>query len=147
MKDLPPKNKMLKMEGLNREFELLEEDINFLDSLNLPWETIIIGQQRWLLIYNYTLPEGYTIDNVTVAFLVPKLYPEAALDMAYYHPPIAKKSGNKIPQSNSNQNINGKVFQRWSRHREKENQWDPEFDSIITHFELMNTWITKELER
>ena len=138
---------MLQMEELRREFELPEEDVKFLDGLNHPWETTIEGQQIWLLIHSYTLPEGYTISEVTVAFLIPKLYPEAALDMAYYYPPIAKKDGKTIPNSNKTQNIDGKVFQRWSRHRDKENQWDPEFDSIITHFELMNTWIAIELER
>ena len=136
------------MVEVKTEFELSEEDISFLDSLNLEWEGIIEGNNQWLLMHNYKLPEGYAQEEVTVAFLIPKKYPDAGLDMAYYCPPISRSDGRAIPASTTYQDIGGKKFQRWSRHRQPNlNQWNPEFDSIMTHYELMDSWIKNELKR
>ena len=136
------------MAEIESEFELFKEDISFLDSLNLEWERKIEGNKQWLLIHNYVLPEGYVQEKVTVAFLIPQKYPDAALDMAYYYPPISREDKKAIPASTTYQNIDDKRFQRWSRHRQpNQNQWNPEFDSIMTHFELMDSWIKNELKR
>jgi hypothetical protein len=35
---------------MRRQFQLPNEDMRFLDSLGLPWETILQGSERWVVI-------------------------------------------------------------------------------------------------
>lgn len=130
-----------------RNFDLPQEDIDFLERMKLDWEAIREGSTQWLLIHDYELPCGYEQENVSVAFLIPNTYPNGALDMAFYYPHITRVDKKQINRANHLQHIDGKSWQRWSRHRTNENQWDPELDSILTHFELMDSWIKNELKK
>lgn len=55
---------------MRREFQLPAEDMRFLDDLGLPWETTIQGAERWVLIHEHPLPDGYDHKRVTVAILI-----------------------------------------------------------------------------
>jgi hypothetical protein len=127
-----------------RQHRLPAEDEESLDALGYPWEIISSGS-IWLLIENYAVPEGYTVKNTTLALLIPPAYPAAEIDMAYFYPALAKTSGRGITAI-AMQQLDGKNFQRWSRHRQA-GDWQPGVDSIITHLSLVDNWLKEDVNR
>jgi len=49
------------VEKLRRDFDLPEEDREHLDARGLPWETVSEGNNQWLLIHDFPIPEGYKL--------------------------------------------------------------------------------------
>ncbi|MDP2421337.1 multiubiquitin domain-containing protein [Sediminibacterium sp.] len=127
-----------------RQNRLPAEDEQFLEGLGHPWETISCGS-IWLLIHDYPVPSGYNQTTTTLALLIPPSYPAAEIDMAYFHPSLAKTSGRPIAAT-AGQPIDGKTFQRWSRHRQA-GDWQPGVDSVITHISLVDNWLKEDLNR
>lgn len=127
-----------------RQYRLPAEDEEHLNALAYPWEVISSGS-IWLLLENYPLPEGYTAKTTTLALLIPPAYPAAEIDMAYFYPALAKTSGRGIAAI-AMQSIDGKNFQRWSRHRQA-GDWRPGIDSIITHLSLVDNWLNDDVNR
>lgn len=141
-------NKLHVQDGLSerREFVLPEEDTAFLNGLGLSWETINSGQ-LWLIVRGWSPPEGFAPSKVDVAFDVTS-YPVGVIDMAYFSPAISRTNGAHIPQADVSVAIDGDNWQRWSRHRvEGVNSWNPESDSIASHYAYMLDWFRRELER
>ena len=112
---------------------LLEQDRLFLEGFGRRWEVIIENSTIWVLIHDFPLPDGYTQKSVTIAIRMESGYPMAQLDMMYAHPAIARADGKSIPQTETPQALDGKQFQRWSRHRSGGNAWVPGEDSLETH--------------
>lgn len=125
-----------------REFALLGKDEAHLERLGITWEAVIDGARRWLILPAYLLPTGYSAAVVDVAIEIPGGYPGAQLDMFYCHPPLALVSGKEIPQTQHNETILGRPFQRWSRHRD----WDCGRDSLATHLALVDESLSREIE-
>jgi hypothetical protein len=121
---------------MRREFQLPNEDVRFLDSLGLPWEAILQGSERWVLVHEHPLPDGYNHKRVIVAVLISGGYPEAPLDMFFLYPAITRTDGVAIPASAVQQALDGKTFQRWSRHRPGDEPWRSGVDSLETHLVL-----------
>jgi hypothetical protein len=71
-------------------------------------------------------------------------YPEAQIDMAYFLPALVRGDGGAIRQL-SDHRLDGKVWQRWSRHRTAENPWQPGVDCLETHMLLVSVWLVREL--
>lgn len=128
-----------------RDFALLAADQQYLDDLGLNWETDNAEGQRWLIIHEYPVSAGYTIQTTTVALLIPPTYPQAEIDMFFVHPPLHRASGGVIPATEAQQMIRGLSFQRWSRHRGPGSVWNPAADNVITHLALVDTVIAKEM--
>ena len=103
-------------ETSRRQFSLPREDEDFLNKLGLPWETLSNGG-LWLLLHNYPIPDGYTTLRSILALMIAPNYPAAEIDMAYFYPHLQKTSGRGITATTP-QMIDGKNFQRWSRHRQ-----------------------------
>ncbi len=133
-------------ESPQRGFTLLEEDQEYLDTLGLKWEAIKQGNQNWVLIHGYSVPKGYNFENVTVAVLMSPGYPTAQLDMAYFYPPLQRTDQQPIGAL-ANMNIDGRIFQRWSRHRTPVNPWRPGIDNLGTHVPLVDTWLLQEFDK
>lgn len=134
-------------EGQGRkQFALLDEDAEFLESLGLPWETLTDPSGMWILIYNYPVCKGYNTETVTVAIKIDPGYPRTQLDMAYFYPPLSRKDGQGIGAV-SPQPIDGKMFQRWSRHRTGQNPWREGIDNLGTHMSLVSFWFKQEFEK
>jgi len=131
---------------VRRQFGLLPQDGKFLDEYGLPWETIVDGAQ-WVLIHDFPTDAGYDQATVSIAIRLETGYPQAALDMVYVYPHLARKDGKAIPQTQARQSIDGKEWQRWSRHRSGANPWRPGEDSIETHVYLIEDWFAREFER
>jgi hypothetical protein len=128
---------------MRRQFSLPEADETFLDSLGLLWEAIIANGVRWLLLHGYPVPPGYNHNSVIVAIRIETGYPEAQLDMVYFYPPLVRLDGVAIGAL-STQSLDGKTFQRWSRHRTGVNPWRPGEDDLSTHLALVNDWLERE---
>lgn len=129
-----------------RQFQLPEHDTQFLDQYGLDWEAINDGSQ-WVLLHNFPTGGGYTNNHVIVAIRIEGSYPIAPLDMAYFYPPLARKDGKAIGATEATQQIDGKLFQRWSRHRTADNPWRPGIDCLETHAYLVEDWLQREFEK
>ena len=130
-----------------RQFRLPEADEDFLDDVGCPWETILEGPSRWLILRGYALPPGYTQKVVDLAVLIAPMYPPGALDMAYVFPWLQRVDGRPIPQTQIPQMIEGRSWQRWSRHRTQANPWMPGEDDLASHVHYAQSWFAAEFER
>lgn len=128
-----------------REFQLLDADQRFLDGSGLSWETVVDQKRRWLLIYGYPLPPGFTTERTLLALEIPLTYPSAQIDMFYTRPPLALKSGRPIDRTQVSAVILGLPFNGWSRHRGKQSPWNPDSDNVATHLALVESAIMKEI--
>lgn len=128
---------------MRRKFELPEGDVEHLESLGLPWETIVDGGSQWLIIQGFRVPSGYNVTTATVALFIAPSYPDVQIDMAYFSPALMRSDGKGIPQI-SNQPIDGRTFQRWSRHRTDADPWRPGIDNVGTHLVQVNEWLRRE---
>jgi hypothetical protein len=132
---------------MRRQFELPSFDTQYLGTTGLEWETLVEGAGRWLLIHNRPVPSGYNVERVTVALQIVPSYPEAQIDMAYFFPHLSRKDGQAIGASAVKQDLDGKSFQRWSRHRTAEAPWRPGEDDVSSHLVLVDDWLAREFER
>jgi len=128
-----------------RQFALLECDEAYLDDLGLHWETIEAGGNRWLIIRDYPVPDGYTIKATSLALMVPSAYPQADIDMFYVHPHLQLTTGVEIEATQALQDVAGISFQRWSRHRGSVKPWNPSRDNVVTHLALVESALLKEI--
>lgn len=128
---------------MRRQFPLPEEDEIFLNNLELNWECINDQGMQWVIIRSYPLPSGYTAQIVDVAIKIDTGYPRTPLDMAYFFPALQRNDGKAIGAL-SPQAIDGKQYQRWSRHRTGVNPWREGVDDLSTHLSLVNNWFQEE---
>ena len=128
-----------------RSFSLRDEDEVYLNNSDLELETVVEGGRRWAILRGYRLPDGYSTEHADIAIEIPPTYPTAQLDMFYCFPHLALKSGRTIPQTQTSQSIEGRSYQRWSRHRHGTTKWNPETDSIITHLAIIADSIAREV--
>ena len=134
------------MMGLRRDFDLLPQDEEFLEKYRLPWETISDGSQ-WVLVHKLPTPDGYNHLHVTAAIRLETGYPNTELNMVYFFPALARKDGKALNATEATQVIDGKTYQRWSRHRTAENPWKAGGDGLETHIYLVEDWLEREFQR
>jgi hypothetical protein len=131
---------------MRRQFSLPEADETFLESLGFRWETIIENNLRWLLLHDYSVPEGYDHRQVTLAINIGSGYPDAQLDMVFFSPALMRVDGLGIGAVSS-LTLDAKPFQRWSRHRTSLNPWRPGEDDIASHLALVEYWLQREFKK
>ncbi|MBS1682158.1 MAG: hypothetical protein JST48_10625 [Bacteroidetes bacterium] len=131
---------------MRRYFNLTESDHDFLESNKFNWETVKEHNMQWLLLHDFPVPDGYNCKSVTVALMIPPGYPVAQIDMAFFHPFLSRLDLAPIGAL-SFQNIDGRIFQRWSRHRTAQNPWQPGVDDVSTHLELVKYWFEREINK
>jgi len=125
-------------------FTLPQEDQDYLKLQGWQWETIGSGNQQWLLIHNWPLPAGFSTKHTDLALLITQGYPTAPLDMAYFNPDLVLEGGRSFPPNTrlSATPIDGKNYQRWSKHRQAgTNEWRPGIDSIRTHLLFITAFL------
>jgi len=128
-----------------KQFSLPVEESDFLNSKSFQWEALAESGLQWVIIHDYPLPEGYNVSVATLALQIPPNYPATEIDMAYFFPQLSRSSGGII-NAITQQSIDNRLFQRWSRHRNP-GEWRPGIDDISTHLMLVNNWLEKELKR
>ncbi len=131
---------------MRRQFELPSFDIQYLESTGLDWETLVEGKKRWLLLHGRPVPGGYNVDRAILALQIPPGYPDAQIDMVYFSPALARKDNQTIGKADSTQAVDGKSFQRWSRHRTPAAPWRPGEDDISSHLVLVDDWLEREFK-
>lgn len=129
-----------------RDFNLIDEDEAYLESLGLIWETANLQNALWVFIHNYALPQGYSASDATLAVRMSSGYPTSQLDMVYFYPALSRKDGQPIGGLSLAQ-IDSKNFQQWSRHRTIANPWRPDIDNLSTHVPLADAWLLLEFEK
>ena len=125
------------------DFQLPEEDVNFLDVLGLTWETVNDQGMQWVIIHGYPVAPGYNHQKVSVSIKIETGYPRSPLDMAYFYPALQRLDGNTI-NAICGQIIDGVQYQRWSRHRTPQNPWREGVDDLSTHMTLVSFWFEQE---
>jgi hypothetical protein len=131
--------------GNRRQFGLPADDTAWLDAQPLPYELIAEGVPR-VVLYGLCLPSGYTLDRADVNVRIEPGYPDTQIDMAYFYPALVRQDGREI-RAVSSDSFDGKIWQRWSRHRTPTNPWRPGVDNLSTHFELVGHWLMRELTK
>ncbi|AFL50662.1 hypothetical protein ABIE78_003543 [Sinorhizobium fredii] len=129
-----------------RQFRLLPVDEEGLTARGLRWETFVDGARRWLVLHAMELPPGYAVASTSIAIEIPSSYPTAELDMFYCYPQLSRQDGMTIPQTQVTEAIEGRGFQRWSRHRGAIAPWRPGLDNVITHLALVEAALLREVE-
>lgn len=124
---------------------MTDEDLANLDN-KFQWKELPDNNgSSWLIIESFSVPEGYNHSSVTVALQITSSYPQSQIDMAYFYPALARNDGKAIGQLSS-QTIDGKTYQRWSRHRDLNvNPWRLGVDDVLTHLKFVETWLQDEL--
>lgn len=128
---------------MKKDFQLPEEDVIFLDGLGLPWEAVNDQGMQWVIVHDYPVAFGYNHQKISVAIKIETGYPRAPLDMAYFFPALQRLDGKAI-NAVSGQPIDGKQYQRWSRHRTGTNPWREGVDDLSTHLALVDFWFEQE---
>jgi hypothetical protein len=131
---------------MRRQFDLPGGDVGHLQSLGLPWETVVENNVRWLIIHGFPVPPGYGRAEVSVALRIEPNYPDVEIDTVYFDPPLAREDGRAI-QATHAQPLDGRSWQRWSRHRTPAGPWRPGEDDLSTHLILVTHWLKRELSR
>lgn len=130
-----------------RDFTLLPSDQAWLTEHGYEWSTVNEAGRRWLILKDFELPPGFNVSVVTIAMEIPSAYPMAEIDMFYCFPHLTRLDGQGIPQTQVVQPIEGRGFQRWSRHRGVLAPWRPGKDSVVTHLLLVDEALSREVER
>ena len=131
---------------MRKQFLLPEEDLEFLGSQPLPWETVEDGGVKRVVIHDYPIPQGYSEIKVDFYFRLEPGYPDTQIDMVYFYPGLTRLDGIGI-NSIATEPFDGKSWQRWSRHRTPQNPWRVGIDNIGTQIGLVQEWLEKELRK
>ncbi|MDI1227632.1 MAG: E2/UBC family protein [bacterium] len=128
------------------DFDLPEEDVEFLERFGLAWETVMEGGMRMLILHDFPLPEPFDPSKVALHVRVPQNYDSGAvLDMFYTSPTVSRKDKKAIPAFTDAGMHAGRQWWQWSRHRSKDgNKWRPGEDRLDgdDEFELQEKSIT-----
>lgn len=125
---------------------LPKEDLYFLASMTNTVDYVEEGPLSWIIFRDLEIPNGYNVSKADAAILIPPHYPTAPLDMIYFFPALVRADGKMIRQL-SNQKIEGKIYQRWSRHRTALNKWNPEIDNLESQLDLMLSCLKAEFNK
>lgn len=129
-----------------RDFVLLEEDEEFLNSIGSEWEAARLANVNWIFIHKYGVVSGYNMNKATIGFRLTSSYPTDQIDMVYFHPALKREDGQVIGAV-TELALDEKMFQQWSRHRTASNPWRPGIDNLSTHYPLVEAWLLKEFEK
>jgi hypothetical protein len=128
---------------LRMDFRLPASDEEYLNGRALAWESIRDGQSQWVIIHGWKVPDGYNVNSVDLALLIPANYSDSQIDMVYFKPGLARRDGKGI-NNLSQMTIAGLAWQQWSRHRTQQNPWRAGIDDIASHLALVDEWLRRE---
>lgn len=131
---------------MKRDFQLPAEDMEWLEQRGAPFELVADGGALRVVLRDLVLPSGYNVKTTDANVRIEAGYPDAQIDMVYFHPGLVLLSGRRIGAITS-EVFEGKTWQRWSRHRTPANPWRPGIDSLATHFALVQEWLEREIRK
>jgi hypothetical protein len=127
-----------------RDFELPPNDAAFLDAVHSGWQAVRDGAASWIRLQNFVVPAGYNVNSVTAVLRIEPTYPDTQIDMVFFNPFLARADGLLIGATGGQVQVEGVVFQQWSRHRSGENPWRAGIDDIESHLLLVKHWLERE---
>lgn len=127
-------------------FQMPEEDMDWLLSRGKPFELLAENGVQRVLLHEFPVPPGYNHSTVSACVRIDPGYPDSQIDMVWFFPPLARPTGQPIGAL-SDEQFDGKVWQRWSRHRTGQNPWRPGVDNLMTHYALVDDWLHRELKK
>lgn len=130
--------------NLRRDLVLPPDDVAYLNASHPGWQTVRDGKASWLVIPEYSVPDGYNHQTVTAVLRLEPGYPDTQIDMVFFSPLLSRTDGETIGATGSQRTINGETFQRWSRHRSVTNPWRPGEDNLESHMMLVRHWLERE---
>lgn len=130
-----------------RHFSLPEEDMDWLVARGTSFELVAEPGAQRVLIHGFAVPPGYTHSAVTACVRIDPGYPETQIDMVWFYPALAKSQPGQPIAAISDEQFDGKNWQRWSRHRTGVNPWRPGIDNLMTHYALVEDWLHRELKK
>jgi hypothetical protein len=135
-------------EGLGQrlQFSLPEEDLHWLSESGYRYELVAEGGVLRVVIHDHPVPSGYNVGEVAANVRIDPGYPDSQIDMVYFHPHLQRTDGRQIAALATDK-FDGKVWQRWSRHRTPANPWRPGIDNLQTHFALVTEWLDREIAK
>lgn len=123
------------------------EDLNFLNNTYTDkWTIFEENRLKLLKIVDFEIPDGYKHKKVDLIIIIPPMYNSVQLDMAYFFPQL-KRNDNKVIDRATDRNMEGKLYQQWSRHRTSDSEWIVGEDNIETHIDLIKFFLREELNR
>lgn len=128
---------------MRRQFELPTDEVEGFAALYPQWEALREAGKNWLLVHGFAVPPGYNVGAVDLVVQIPPGYSRERLDMVYVFPVLSLQSGRSIPAVESRETIDGRSFQRWSRHYD----WDPARHNLSIHLQFAREWFERELRR
>lgn len=128
------------------DFTMLEEDIEYLNSKGYTWEAVAQAEVKRVVLRGFEPPQGFAPAKVDAFVILPHGYPDAQIDMVYFHPPLARVDGVGIRSLITN-DFEGKTWQGWSRHRTANSTWRQGIDNMATHMMLVDDFLTAELTK
>lgn len=129
-----------------QDFDLPAEDLDWLCRIGRRFELVAERNVLRVVVYGFPVPAGYNRTEVDLNVRIDPGYPDTQIDMVYVHPPLSRTDGRAIRALAQDQ-FDGKVWQRWSRHRTPANPWRPGIDNLSTHFGLVEEWFARELRK
>ncbi len=145
--DLPLNNEDiidLSEKGVERFFTVIEQttagddnsflpsrDKIYLNEHNIPFEEVVDGPKRGVVLKTYNAPlDNYNENNVDALIILPPGYPDIPPDMFYLFPWLRDTKRNTYPHcADQPLQFAGRNWQRWSRHNKS---WRPGIDGIWT---------------
>lgn len=131
---------------LRKQYSLPAEDMDWLEAQGVPYELIKEGGVPRVVLHDFPVPEGYNVRAVSANVRIEPGYPDTQIDMVYFYPHLSRQDGKPIGAL-ATDSFDGKVWQRWSRHRTPANPWRPGVDNLATHFALVHDWLARELKK
>lgn len=132
--------------GERRAFVLPADDIEWLHGSGLCYELVAEGGVQRVVLREMPVPGGYNVPKVDVNLRIDTGYPDTQIDMAYFFPSLQRLDGRAI-DATSDESFDGRVWQRWSRHRTGANPWRPGVDNLSTHMAAVQEWLVRELKK
>ena len=127
-----------RVSGAESAFALLPSDDEGFRRRGFAPRRVVERGRRWLIFDVYSLPKGLNPHVVALALEIPPSYPRAEIDMFYCYPAVRRRDGGVIPRTQATEVIEGRTYQRWSRHRGAQSRWDAKTDTVLTHLTLVD---------
>ena len=116
--------------------KLPEPDIAFLEHAGIPHRVFEEGGMLNVELLEFTLPDGLNAGRANVLFRLSPSYPDTPPDMWWVIPHLTPVGGGQIPATEVIETIDGRSWQRWSRHLDP-SLWRSGIDGLESYVRLL----------
>ena len=117
-------------------------DHDFLDHAGISYRMFEEAGMLNVELIDFPIPDGLNARNASVLFRLSPSYPDTPPDMWWVIPHLAPLEGGVIPATEIIETIDGRSWQRWSRHLDA-TSWRSGIDGLESYVRLLRN----ELDR